>query len=214
MKCSCFTIFKNKLSFQLWGSGNKGFTLQKIMSNMKKSITIPQVEIELYDAAKERCKREGKSLSDYFNSLLGGQSEEKASELESLREELSEVKAAFAEQEGRYREELQELEEKFTAKDAELERVSIELADERRNHSAHSVIVELSPLEFALIKHVSLKESRKQKKEITPGLLLKSMFGEYCIKGETWFFDFPTRGEIRSLQRGLEEQGEEEVGDE
>lgn len=41
---------------------------------MKKPITIPNVDIELYDALKERCKQDGTSISTYFNSLLAGQS--------------------------------------------------------------------------------------------------------------------------------------------
>ena len=40
---------------------------------MKKPITIPNIDIELYEAVKERCKQDGTSISTYFNSLLAGQ---------------------------------------------------------------------------------------------------------------------------------------------
>lgn len=77
-----------------------------------------------------------------------------------------------------------------------------------RASSANSVTVPLSPLEYALINHVTAKESKKHKKDITPALLLKTMFSEYCIHGETWFFDFPKRSEIKALQKQIEENKE------
>lgn len=39
---------------------------------MKKSITIPSVDTDLYEAVKERCRQDGTSISAYFNSLLAG----------------------------------------------------------------------------------------------------------------------------------------------
>ena len=40
---------------------------------MKKSITIPNVDTDLYEAVKERCRQDGTSISAYFNSLLAGE---------------------------------------------------------------------------------------------------------------------------------------------
>ena len=37
---------------------------------MKKPITIPNVDIELYENIKEHCKQEGTSISTFFNSML------------------------------------------------------------------------------------------------------------------------------------------------
>lgn len=71
---------------------------------------------------------------------------------------------------------------------------------------ANTVQVELSELEFALINHVSDKESKRTGKEITPALLLKTMFAEYCIKGETWFFPFPKRSEIAEIKSKIDKQ--------
>lgn len=45
----------------------------KPRKTMKKNITIPNVDTELYEAVKERCKQDGTSISAYFNSLLAGQ---------------------------------------------------------------------------------------------------------------------------------------------
>lgn len=71
---------------------------------------------------------------------------------------------------------------------------------------ANTVQVELSELEFALINHVSGKESKRTGREVTPSLLLKTMFAEYCINGETWFFPFPKRSEIKALKDELKKQ--------
>lgn len=67
----------------------------------------------------------------------------------------------------------------------------------------NTVQVELSELESALIKHVAEKETKRSGKDITPALLLKTMFSEYCIKGETWFFPFPKRSEIADIKKKL-----------
>ena len=68
---------------------------------------------------------------------------------------------------------------------------------------ANTIQVELSELEFALINHVAEKESKRTGKDVTPALLLKTMFAEYCIKGETWFFPFPKRSEIAEIKSKL-----------
>lgn len=52
---------------------------------MKKNITIPNVDTELYEAVKERCRQDGTSISAYFNSLLAGQAPT-ADESEKIKE--------------------------------------------------------------------------------------------------------------------------------
>ena len=75
---------------------------------------------------------------------------------------------------------------------------------------ANTVQVELSELEFALINYVSEKEQKRRRNDvtITPALLLKTMFVEYCLNGETWFFPFPKRSEIKALKDKLKKQEE------
>ena len=214
---------------------------------MKKSITIPSVDTDLYEAVKERCRQDGTSISAYFNSLLAGQApaaddSEKIKELTAqivqlkttlakTQQELSQandefnaLKTSYNEQEnvcGEYEQENKklldyndELKLDLTAKNAELEEVKTALEtmktqiESLRASSTNSVTVPLSPLEYALINHVTAKESKKHKKDITPALLLKTMFSEYCIHGETWFFDFPKRSEIKALQKQIEENKE------
>ena len=214
---------------------------------MKKSITIPSVDTDLYEAVKERCRQDGTSISAYFNSLLAGEAptadeSEKIKELTAqivqlktaltktqqelsqANDEFNSLKTSYNEQEnvcGEYEQENKklldyndELKLNLTAKDTELEEVKTALEtmktqiESLRASSTNSVTVPLSPLEYALINHVTAKESKKHKKDITPALLLKTMFSEYCIHGETWFFDFPKRSEIKALQKQIEENKE------
>ena len=114
---------------------------------MKKPITIPNVDIELYDTLKERCKQDGTSISTYFNSLLAGQApageeskkiKELTAQTVQLTEQLARAKRYIAEQEkeqSKHADEYTELEvenkklldyndelkQNQTAKDAELE---------------------------------------------------------------------------------------------
>ena len=219
----------------------------KPRKTMKKSITIPSVDTDLYEAVKERCRQDGTSISTYFNSLLAGQAPaadegEKIKELTAqivqlkttlskterelaqANDEFNALKTSYNEQEnvcGEYEQENKklldyndELKLDLTAKNAELEEAKTALEtmktqiESLRASSTNSVTVPLSPLEYALINHVTAKESKKHKKDITPALLLKTMFSEYCIHGETWFFDFPKRSEIKALQKQIEENKE------
>lgn len=214
---------------------------------MKKSITIPNVDTDLYEAVKERCRQDGTSISAYFNSLLAGEAptadesekikeltaqivqlkttlSKTQQELSQANDEFNALKTSYNEQEnvcGEYEQENKklldyndELKLNLTAKDAELEEARNALetmktqTESLRASSTNSVTVPLSPLEYALINHVTAKESKKHKKDITPALLLKTMFSEYCIHGETWFFDFPKRSEIKALQKQIEENKE------
>lgn len=222
---------------------------------MKKSITIPSVDTDLYEAVKERCRQDGTSISAYFNSLLAGQAPAEGEnekikeltaqivqlkttltktqqELSQANDEFNSLKTSYNEQEnvcGEYEQENKklldyndELKLDLTAKNAELEEAKTALEtmktqiESLRASSTNSVTVPLSPLEYALINHVTAKESKKHKKDITPALLLKTMFSEYCIHGETWFFDFPKRSEIKALQKQIEENNDtqEEATDE
>jgi len=120
---------------------------------MKKSITIPNVDTDLYEAVKERCRQDGTSISAYFNSLLAGQAptadeSEKIKELTTqtvqLTEQLAQAKRYIAEQEKeqsksadeytemevenkRLQDELDNLSIDITAKDAELEEATTEV---------------------------------------------------------------------------------------
>ena len=52
---------------------------------MKKNITIPNVDTDLYEAVKERCRQDSMSISAYFNSLLAGEAPT-ADESEKIKE--------------------------------------------------------------------------------------------------------------------------------
>lgn len=75
---------------------------------MKKNITIPNVDTELYEAVKERCREDGTSISAYFNSLLAGQApaadenkkiKELTAQIVQLTEQLARVKRYIVEEE-------------------------------------------------------------------------------------------------------------------
>ena len=198
---------------------------------MKKPITIPNVDIELYDALKERCKQDGTSISTYFNSLLAGQSaapatdenkkiKELTAQTVQLTEQLAQAKRYIVEQEIKNKKLLDyndELKQKLTAKDAELEEakkaletLKNQIESLRKTSSDNGVFVELSPLELALIEHVASKERERRKdNNITPAGLLKAMFVNYTIHGDMYFFPHPSRSTLRDLKAKIEAQNQE-----
>lgn len=64
---------------------------------MKKPITIPNVDSDLYEAVKERCRQDGTSISAYFNSLLAGQAPADESEkIKELTEKIVQLKTTLS----------------------------------------------------------------------------------------------------------------------
>lgn len=114
---------------------------------MKKSITIPSVDTDLYEAVKERCRQDGTSISAYFNSLLAGQAPaaDDSEKIKELNEKIEQLKITLSKTELKleeannsiavlqrnsdnaddvckeYEEENIKLKQDCTAKDAELE---------------------------------------------------------------------------------------------
>lgn len=64
---------------------------------MKKSITIPSVDTDLYEAVKERCRQDGTSISAYFNSLLAGQAPaaDESEKIKELNEKIVQLKTTL-----------------------------------------------------------------------------------------------------------------------
>ena len=64
---------------------------------MKKPITIPNIDIEAYEALKERCRQESVSISTYFNNLLAGQEQiEQSEKTKELTEKIVQLKNALS----------------------------------------------------------------------------------------------------------------------
>ena len=181
---------------------------------MKKPITITNIEESLYSSIKNEAVSRNittsELVSNIFQSYLDKSSDPVADyvqkqkcetlqgKIELLNDDLDAAKNltdALQEDKVKLSEQIETLEAELaaakTAKDA--------LTARREN----TVQVELSELESALIKHVAEKETKRSGKDITPALLLKTMFSEYCIKGETWFFPFPKRSEIADIKKKL-----------
>lgn len=217
---------------------------------MKKPITIPNVDIELYEALKERCRQDGTSISTYFNSLLaGGQDEstkvaelskqlqennellnKRANTITELAKTIQQQKNTIAEQQSKIIDieeyevsgkallnKADELKQKLTAKDAELEEakkaletLKNQIESLRKTSSDDGVFVELSPLELALINYVAESEQARHKdNSITPAGLLKAMFVNYTIHGDMYFFPHPSRSTLRDLKAKIEAQNQE-----
>lgn len=151
-----------------------------------------------------------KQLSEELNSLKSNSEnysmlQEKLEATEDEKEKLSKQLVTLQMENAKAKEvinELQEAKQKWEEHYNEAKNANEALTAMKAN----TVQVELSELEFALINHVSEKESKRTGKNVTPALLLKTMFAEYCIKGETWFFPFPKRSEIAEIKSKIDKQ--------
>ena len=209
------------------------FTLRKKVENMsKKPVTIPQVDEAVYTALKNKAAEQKQSVSELVNEIMlsyvegNSNTPDNSDELDSLRSEREQLNSELALYKAKQEETAAE-KDKLTKQlstlqmeNAKAKEVITELTETKQKWEDHyneaknanetltamkanTVQVELSELEFALIQYVAEKESKRSGKDVTPALLLKTMFAEYCIKGETWFFPFPKRSEIAEIKSKL-----------
>ena len=197
----------------------------------KKPVTIPQVDEAVYTALKNKAAEQKQSVSELVNEIMlsyveGKDNSDNSEELTSLRDKattnsenytkLQEKLEATENEKDKLTKQLSTLQ----MENAKAKEVITELTEAKQKWEDHyneaknanealtamkanTVQVELSELEFALIQYVAEKESKRSGKDVTPALLLKTMFAEYCIKGETWFFPFPKRSEIAEIKSKL-----------
>lgn len=191
---------------------NKAAEQKQSVSELVNQIMLSYVEDDNSDNSEELTNLQlaNKQLSEELTSLKSNSEnysmlQEKLEATEDEKEKLSKQLTTLQMENAKAKElinELQEAKQKWEEHYNEAKNANEALTAMKAN----TVQVELSELEFALINHVAEKESKRTGKEITPALLLKTMFAEYCIKGETWFFPFPKRSEIAEIKSKLTKQ--------
>lgn len=199
----------------------------------KKAVTIPKVDDVVYDNIKKKCDKQGVQVGDFLREVLEKVSyDEEVSEVaeslntelldelreenESLKQELSNAKAAaelISATEKEFETKIKALEDEKRLLESQLEALQLQKNEEIKADK-NTVKVGFTELEFALIRFISERESRRTGKDITPASLLRDMFINYSIKGEMWFFKYPTRDEILMLKKQIEQkQNENESND-
>lgn len=189
---------------------NKAAEQKQSVSEIVNEIMLSYVEGNDYSEELTNLQLENKQLSEELTSLKSNSEnysmlQEKLEATEDDKEKLSKQLTTLQMENAKAKEvinELQEAKQKWEEHYNEAKNANEALTAMKAN----TVQVELSELEFALINHVSEKESKRTGKNVTPALLLKTMFAEYCIKGETWFFPFPKRSEIAEIKSKIDKQ--------
>ena len=179
---------------------------------MKKSITIPKIEEELYNNVKAKAEENNKSVSDYVSSLfekslnpdINEEKDNQSEEIQKLQEEIEKFNIennALHQENREFRDKLKELEQRLKATEEENEQFL--------KIDPNKITVEFDDLERALIYFICERESKRVGKEIYPNQLLKAMFVNYSIKGDSYFFKHPTRSEILELKKKLNTENNE-----
>ena len=181
---------------------------------------------------KEFVKSKNQTLSEWFNDII--LSPDKADErikelnqkifkLESLikaheegdgntRAKMEEAKKNLADEQCRVvklQEQKEVLESKikeFEFEKTELENRIAELENGLSEPKTDGILIEPTRFETALLNRVCEKESKRLNQTVTPATLLLTMFRNYTIKGEMWFFPIPKNSELKELKAAIEEE--------
>lgn len=198
---------------------------------MKKAITIPKIEEHLYNRVKEKAEATNQSVSDYVSYLFSHADDiySNKESLDELKEEIEVKNITISEQVNRIKDLENKVEsnenfvkennllksnlalttQKFESSQKELEAIKQKLkVTEEENEQflkidPNKITVEFDDLERSLIYFICERESKRVGKEINPGKLLKAMFVNYSIKGDSYFFKHPTRSEILKLKEKI-----------
>lgn len=189
---------------------------------MKKAITIPKIEEQLYNRVKEKAEATNQSVSDYVSYLFSHADDiySNKESLDELKEEIETKNITISEQSNRIKELEDKSNENYNKENNLLQQENYDLSEkikeleqrlkatEEENEQflkidPNKITVEFDDLERALIYFICERESKRVGKEIYPNQLLKAMFVNYSIKGDSYFFKHPTRSEILELKKKL-----------
>lgn len=199
-----------------------------------KSVTISGVDQNSFSALKEFVKSKNQTLSEWFNDIILSPDtvDERIKELNQKIYTLESLVKAHEDSDGNTRTQMEEakknlsfeqfkvaqlteqnevLESKikeFESEKTELENKIAELEKSLAESKTISAGIQIEPTAFetALLNHICEKESKRLNQTVTPATLLLTMFRNYTIKGEMWFFPIPKNSELKELKEKVAAQ--------
>lgn len=195
---------------------------------MKKSITIPKIEEELYNSVKTKAEENNQSVSDYvsclFEKSLNPETNEdleaQSEEIQTLKEELE----ALETENNSLQQEKFDLSKEIKEKDSKIKSLTEDCVkfDEQREQfkseikslqenqpksdNPNSVTLQFEDFDFAVLKYCLEKFNQETGKNFNEAELLKYMFTEYAVKGSIYFFKTPGYFRLKEIQKQVEEQ--------
>lgn len=196
---------------------------------MKKSITIPKIEEELYNSIKTKAEENNQSVSEYVSSLFekslnpdtNEEKDNQSEEIQTLKEELENIET----ENNSLQQENFDLTEKIKEKDSKIKALTEECGkfDEQRaqlkaqiqalqeNQQAtisvpNSVTLQFEDFDFAVLQYCLKIYNENTGKNLSEAELLKFMFNEYAVKGSIYFFKTPGYFKLREIQKEVKEK--------
>lgn len=190
---------------------------------MKKSITIPKIEEELYNNVKAKAEKNNQSVSDYVSSLfekslnpdINEEKDNQSEEIQKLQEKLESLKT----ENNSLHQENYDLTEQVKEKDLKIKALTEDCGkfDEQREqfkatikslqeNQPNSVTLQFEDFDFAVLKYCLEKFNAETGKNFNEAELLKFMFTEYAVKGSIYFFKTPGYFRLKEIQKQVEEQ--------
>ena len=195
---------------------------------MKKSITIPKIEEELYNNVKAKAEENNQSVSDYVSSLfekalnpdINEEKDNQSEEILKLEEELESLKTEnnslqqknydLAEKNKEKDSKIKALTEDCGKFDEQREQLKAEIKSLQENQlksdNPNSVTLQFEDFDFAVLKYCLEKFNAETGKNFNESELLKYMFTEYAVKGSIYFFKTPGYFRLKEIQKQVEEQ--------
>lgn len=195
---------------------------------MKKSITIPKIEEELYNSVKAKAEENNQSVSYYVSSLFekslnpetNEEKDNQSEEVQKLQEELESVKTEnnslhqknfdLGEKVKEKESKIKTLTEDCVKFDEQREKFKAEIKslqdNQPKSDNPNSVTLQFEDFDFAVLQYCLKIYNENTGKNLSEAELLKFMFNEYAVKGSIYFFKTPGYFKLKEIQKEVQEK--------
>lgn len=169
----------------------------------KKPINIRNVEETIFEKFKDLATQQKKTTAELFESFVNSENTDEIdfsnSQINELNVENSDLKEKLKNLETANMHLNDNLKKAQFFKTQSDEKIK-ELETEKENNVFDKdMLLEFDGIDNYVLKMICKQETDKHNKNITPAILLKTMFLNYVIKGELYFFNTPGTWKLDSI---------------
>lgn len=180
---------------------------------MDKNVTLRGISEENYNTFKSMAEQQNITISQMFAKLIHPENLQKNNvnneETEGLHNQIKELQTEI---EGlkvnidTFKEVNNEVHNEKTNLENIIETLKNQLQDKENTiENTNGFLLNFTGFELYILIMICKQETEKSGKEITPAILLKSMFLSYVLEEKTYYFDIPGYFKLTGLQRKFNE---------
>lgn len=180
---------------------------------MDKNVTLRGISEENYNTFKSMAEKQNITISQMFAQLISPenliQKQVNNEENEGLRNKIKELQTEIEGLQANintFKEVNNGLHNEKTNLENIVETLKNQIQDQENTIvNTNGFLLNFTGFDLYILKMICKQESERTGKEITPAILLKSMFLSYILEEKTYYFDIPGYFKLKRLKKDFEE---------